>query len=140
MTASTVPPADLVARQTAFVETVQDAGRLDRIEEFVDPAFVDHCAPPGLPRGPEGVRAVLGAIRAALPDHDARVVHMIASGDLVATHKTFTGTHRGDFFGLPPSGRVVTIRVMDFVRYHDGRIVEHWNTVDASDLAGAARA
>ena len=77
---------------------------------------------------------MLGAIRAGFPDHDAKVIHMVAEGDLVATYKTFTGTNSGDFFGMPPTGRRATIRVMDFVRYEDGRIAEHWNIVDMAGL------
>ena len=87
-----------------------------------------------LPDGPEGVRAVLGAIRAGFPDHDARVIHMIAEDDLVATYKTFTGTHTGDFFGIPATDRRATIRVMDVVRYRDGVVAEHWNVVDFAGL------
>src|SRR5262245_25322120 len=113
-------------RQRLFVEVLQDRGELDRVEEFVDPEAVDHELPPGLPAGIEGVRAVLGAIRAGFPDHDAEVIHMIAEGDLVATYKSFTGTQTGDFFGITPTGRRATIRVMDFVRYRDGLIAEHW--------------
>jgi predicted ester cyclase len=68
------------------------------------------------------------------PDHDAKVEHMIAEGDLVATHKTFTGTHTGEFFGTAPTGRRATIRVMDIVRYRDGKVAEHWNIVDFAGL------
>ena len=60
------------------------------------------------------------AIRQGFPDHDAQVVHLVAECDLVATYKTFIGTHTGDFFGTPPTGRRATIRVMDLVRYRDG--------------------
>jgi len=78
--------------------------------------------------------AVLGAIRAGFPDHDAEVIHMVSEGDLVATYKTFTGTQTGDFFGIPATGKKATIRVMDVVRYRDGLIVEHWNVVDFAGL------
>ena len=121
-------------RQRLFVEVLQQEGRLDRVEEFVRPDIVDHSLPAGMPAGAAGVRAILGAIRQGFPDHDAQVVHMVAEGDLVATHKTFTGTNTGEFFGMPPTGRRATIRVMDFVRYHDGRIAEHWNIVDLAGL------
>lgn len=121
-------------RQQAFVEVLQDAGELERTDEFVHPDVVDHARPEGAPAGAEGVRAVLGMIRQAFPDHDARVVHMVAEDDLVATYKTFTGTHEGEFFGVPATGRRATIRVMDFVRYDDGRIAEHWNVVDVAGL------
>ena len=121
-------------RQRRFVEVLQERGELDRVEELVAPGFVDHSLPPGVPEGIEGVRVVLGAIRAGFPDHDAEVIHMIAEDDLVATYKTFTGTHTGDFFGIPATGKRATIRVMDFVRYRDGLIVEHWNVVDFAGL------
>ena len=87
-----------------------------------------------MPEGVAGVSAILGAIRAGFPDHDAKVVHMVAEGDLVATYKVFTGTNSGDFFGMPPTGRRATIRVMDFVRYTDGKVAEHWNIVDMAGL------
>jgi steroid delta-isomerase-like uncharacterized protein len=122
------------ARQQSFIETLQSRGQLDRVAEFVHPAFVDHSKVPGLPDGPEGVKAVLGMIREAFPDHDAKVIHMIAEGDLVATYKTFTGTNLGPLFGAPPTGKRATIRVMDFVRYRDGKVAEHWNIVDMAGL------
>ena len=121
-------------RQRAFVRVLQDQGRLDVVDEFVRPDFVDHSSPPGVPSGPDGVRAVLGMIRQAFPDHDATVVQMVAEGDLVATYKTFTGTHLGDFFGVTATGRRATIRVMDFVRYDAGAVAEHWNVVDVAGL------
>jgi steroid delta-isomerase-like uncharacterized protein len=121
-------------RQQSLVETVQNRGELGRIPEFIDQAVVDHSRPPGLPEGIDGVKAILGMIRAGFPDHDAKIVHMIAEGDLVATYKTFTGTNTGALFGAPPTGKKATIRVMDFVRYRDGKVAEHWNIVDMAGL------
>ena len=120
-------------RQRLFVEVLQNQGEIDRVDEFVRPDFENHTARPGSPSGPEAVRSGLAAFRAGFPDHDAEVVHMVAEGDLVATYKTFTGTHTGEFLGIPATGRRATIRVMDVVRYRDGRIAEHWSVVD---LAG----
>ena len=122
------------ARQEAFVEVLQDKGDLSRVGEFVLPDVRDHSAFPGMPGGVEGVMAVLGMIRQAFPDHDAKIIHIVAEGDLVATYKTFTGTHRGEFLGVPPTERRATIRVMDFVRYRDGKVAEHWNIVDIAGL------
>lgn len=122
------------ARQIEFIETLQNRGELERVTEFVHPAFVDHSRVAGVPEGPEGVAAILGMIRQAFPDHDAKIVHIVAEGDLVATYKTFTGTNSGPLFGAPPTGKRATIRVMDFVRYRDGRVAEHWNIVDMAGL------
>jgi steroid delta-isomerase-like uncharacterized protein len=121
-------------RQRLFVEVLQNRGEIDRVEEFVGLDFENHTARPGSPSGPEAVRVPLAAFRAGFPDHDAEVVHMVAEGDLVATYKTLTGTHTGEFLGIPATGRRATIRVMDVVRYRDGRIAEHWSVVDLAGL------
>lgn len=118
-------------RQRLFVEVLQGRGEVDRVDEFVRPDFENHTARPG---APEGIRSGLAAFRAGFPDHDAEVVHLVAEGDLVATYKTFTGTHTGPFMGIPPTGKRATIRVMDIVRYRDGRIAEHWSVVDIAGL------
>jgi predicted ester cyclase len=55
---------------------------------------------------------------------------MLAEGDLVATRKTFRGTHQGPFMGLEPTGKQVEIGLIDIVRVVDGRVTEHWNAVD----------
>jgi predicted ester cyclase len=73
-------------------------------------------------------------LRAAFPDLRAEVVEQIADGDRVATRKIFHGTHRGAFAGIAPTGREVTIAVMDIVRIGEGQIREHWNVVDVSGL------
>ena len=123
-----------VAAQRRFVEEIQNDGDLSVVDELVAEDFVDGTPFPGQGPGPQGVKDVMAAIRAGFPDHDAEIVHMIGEDDLVATYKTFTGTHDGEFLGIPPTGRAATIRVMDFVRYRDGKIVEHCNVVDVAGL------
>jgi steroid delta-isomerase-like uncharacterized protein len=120
--------------QRALVETVQNRGEIERAGEFIADDFVNRTPFPGVPPTLEGAQQIFRMIRGAFPDHDAEVVHMVADGDLVATYKTFTGTHEGEFLGVPPTGRRATIRVMDFVRYSDGKVAEHWNIVDVFGL------
>jgi len=62
------------------------------------------------------------------------VEDQIAEGDKVVTRKVFTGTHRGAFQGIEPTGRPVEIHVIDIVRVAGGQIVEHWNCVDRLGL------
>ncbi len=61
------PAQENKERQRLFVEVLQDQGRLDRVDEFVSPDFVNHSRPPGSPDGPEGVRAIFAAIRQGFP-------------------------------------------------------------------------
>jgi steroid delta-isomerase-like uncharacterized protein len=134
MHAAPSPAAENKASQRRFVEEVQNRGDLDAIDSFLAPEVVDHTPPPGLPGDREGAKLTIGMIRSAFPDHDAVVEHMIAEEDLVATYKTFTGTHRAAFLGVPATGKRATIRVMDFVRFRDGKVSEHWNIVDVAGL------
>ena len=68
---------------------------------------------------------------------------MIGEGDKVATRKTFHGTHEGEFMGIPPTGRRVSIGLIDIVRISEGRVVEHWSMGDnlgmMQQLGGIAR-
>ena len=59
---------------------------------------------------------------------------MIGEGDLVATLKTFSGTHEGEFLGYPPTGLWVTFEVFDLVRVMDGQVTEHWAVIDMDGL------
>jgi predicted ester cyclase len=100
----------------------------------IAPDLVDHSRPPGIAEGPEGVRQQFDGFRAAFSGFNATILHQVAEGDLVVTHKVFRGEHAGEFMGIAPTGRPVEIKVIDIVRLRDGRIVEHWNVVDLLGL------
>jgi predicted ester cyclase len=113
-----------------FVDEVQSAGNIDLIDEICSPEFVNHSAPPGIPADCEGIKIVTAMFRRAFPDSYFTVEDMVAEGDKVATRKTFHGTHEGEFMGIPPSGRSVSMGLMDIVRISEGRVVEHWSVGD----------
>ena len=72
--------------------------------------------------------------RGAFPDSYFIVEDMVAEGEKVATRKTFHGTHEGEFMGIPPSGRAVSMGLIDIVRISDGWVVEHWSMGDTLGL------
>jgi steroid delta-isomerase-like uncharacterized protein len=113
-----------------FIEEVQNQKNWDVFDELHAPDFVNLSSPPGVPSDLEGGRMFLGAFMAAFPDCQFTIEDMIAEGDRVATKKTFTGTHKGEFNGIPPTGRRVTLTFVDILRLRDGKIVEHWLSMD----------
>jgi steroid delta-isomerase-like uncharacterized protein len=117
-----------------MIQEAQIGGNLAVIDELFAVDFVNHTNFPGMPDSRDGVKLVFGTLQAAFPDLDVSVRHMVAEGDDVVTRKTFTGTHGGDFFGLPPTGRPVAFDVIDILRLRDGRITDHWNVVDMFGL------
>ena len=117
-----------------FVEEYQTGHDVAVAEELMADDFIDHS--PFGPMSPDrdGVLALFGMLFAAFPDLRAEIHQQYADGDDVITRKTFRGTHRGDFLGIPPSGTEVAFDVIDIVRVRDGKMVEHWNVVDAMGL------
>lgn len=59
---------------------------------------------------------------------------VIVAGDRVVTCGTFTATHLGEFQGLPPTGKTISLSIMHIDRVEDGKIVEHWGQGDALGL------
>ncbi len=110
-----------------FNRAVIERGDETAFRELMAPDFVNHTAPPGVPKGPEGMWSMLsGVLRPAFPDLRVEIHEQIAEGDLVTTRKSLVGTHAGPLFDLPPTGRPVRIEVIDIVRVRGGRYVEHW--------------
>jgi predicted ester cyclase len=102
--------------------------------ELVAENFVDHSAPPGMPSGRDGVKALFDLFHAAFAGFRAEIHDQVAEDDRVVTRKSFHGRHVGEFMGTAPTGRDVRIDVIDIVRMADGRIAEHWNVVDQLGL------
>ena len=99
-------------------------------EAIIHPDFFDHTNPPGMQHGLEGHKAIVRLFRAVFPDLEWRIDDLIAEGDKVVARTTMRGTHRGEFFGLPPTGRFVEMQGVHIMRIADGRVIEHWGSND----------
>lgn len=110
-----------------FNQEVIAQGNRASFEHLMDPAFVNHAAPAGADAGPEGMwHTFTQVLRPALPDLAVTILEQVAEGELVTTRKMLTGTHTGPLLGVAPTGRPVTIQVIDIVRVRHGRYLEHW--------------
>jgi predicted ester cyclase len=114
-----------------FVEEVQNNKDEAAYDELDDPDFVNLSAPPGVPSDRDGGKAYLWSLFNAFPDSRWTIDDMVAEGDLVVTKKTMRGTHTGEFGGIPATGRPVTLQYVDILRLREGRIVEHWLSMDS---------
>jgi steroid delta-isomerase-like uncharacterized protein len=125
-----VSPEELKAVDHRIVEEALNRGDQAVIDELVAPDFVDHANPPGLPHGPEGFKVALTLFRSAFPDMHVTVEDHVAEGDRVARRMTIQGTHRGDLFGIPPTGKPMATTGIHLVRLAGGKLVEHWGIND----------
>jgi steroid delta-isomerase-like uncharacterized protein len=114
-----------------IVDDMFNEGRLDVSPEIFGPTFVDrgHEGAAANQDGSEGWAAFVKAVREAVPDLNAKIHNLIAEGDYVAMWNTATGTHKGELFGTPASGKRIFMKDFHFFRFFDGKIVEHWNQV-----------
>jgi steroid delta-isomerase-like uncharacterized protein len=122
--------AENKANAARFLEEVINQGKLSVADELSGPNFVDHQAPPGVPPTIEGAKGFIAMFRAAFPDLHYTVEDTIAEGDRVVSRATAHGTMRGDFMGMPASGKSATWSEIHVTRYENGKAVEHWAVVD----------
>jgi predicted SnoaL-like aldol condensation-catalyzing enzyme len=123
------------ATVTRFNKEFIEKGDMNAFNEIIAPEFINQTAPPGVPKGPEGIMYFFNHfLKPAFPDMQVEIERQIAENDMVTTHKVFHVTHKGDFMGIPPTGKNINIEVMDIIRLKNGKFVEHWNVLDWQDV------
>ncbi len=111
-----------------FVEEVINKKNLDAVNELVAEDFVEHIPFPGQGPGREGLKHALSIFLSAFPDLQWILEEQIAEGEKVVSRFTMTGTHRGEFLGIAPTGNPVNVWgvVIDVVRddkFAESRII-----------------
>jgi steroid delta-isomerase-like uncharacterized protein len=117
-----------------FFEEVWNKGNLSVVDELLAPNFIDHNQPPGFPRGLKGYKASVNMFRSAFPDIQFTFDQILAEGDRLAIRQTVRGTHQGDFMGIPPTGKQVTLGSMTFFHLQDGKVIERWGISEIPGL------
>jgi steroid delta-isomerase-like uncharacterized protein len=111
-----------------------NSGDLDTIskaiDEFVAPDVLFHAPVPMDVTGAEALKRVWEVLLRAFPDIHVALEETVTEGDKVVARNTVTGTHRGEYRGLPPTGRTVTYSEIFIFRFADGRIAEIRGVVD----------
>ena len=116
-----------------FYEEVYGDWNMALVDEVVSPRFTSHDWPEDGPTGPQAFRDYYAAIRTAVPDARYEVDDLIAEGDRVVVRWRLLGTHEGDFRGIAPTGRAITLKGIAIYRVDDGKLMERWVV---SDLHG----
>jgi steroid delta-isomerase-like uncharacterized protein len=116
-----------------FYDEVVNEGKLEVIDEIVSPDLIDHDETPGS-GGREGFREFVAMFRLAFPDTKWIVEDLIEEGDKVVARVKITGTQKGEFMGMPASGRPIEVATIDIVRFAGGKAAEHWGTTDSGSM------
>lgn len=112
-------------------------GRLDApalAADYAEDAVVESPLAGGTTRGREAIEQVFQTYFKAFPDMETTQHDVVIDGDRAAVFATFTGTDRGGFMGMPPTGRRVAIRVVFLYHFKDGRITSDRRVYDFTSV------
>ncbi len=127
-------PKENAAVVRRFVEEVITQGDIDSASQFVWEDVVEQVPLPGQGPGLKGLQDVLRGMRSGFPDLNFAINEQIAEGDKVASRFEWTGTHRGEFLGVPATGRPVRVWGIVIDRLEEGRIKDTRIIMDSLGL------
>lgn len=116
------------------MEEFKNKANLNIVDELFAPDFVHHLPDPRIPPGRGGTKALGGLVFTAFPDVHATIEDLIAEGDKVVERTTARATHRGEFSGIPATGKPVMWTEIHVYRLKNGKIVEHWPEINLLGL------
>ena len=104
------------------------------VDAFLAPHYQRHLSPSTAPLPREGFQQRLARFHAAFPDVQRTIEDMVAAGDRVVVRVTLRATHQGTFRGMAPTGKRVTVSLIEILRIEGDTIVESWGGLDLGDL------
>jgi len=119
-----------------FIDRVLNQGEIEETGRYFWEDVVEEVPMPGQGPGLKGLQDVLRGMKAGFPDIHWKVEEQMSEGDRVMTRFVWTGTHRGPFLGIPPTGRHVSVWGIVIDRLVDGRIKQTRIIMDTLGLMG----
>ena len=116
-----------------FIEEIFVKGNVDAVDKLVTHDFVPHSWPSVAP-GTDSLKQAVKRVFAGLAGVSMKIEDMIAQDDKVAVRLTAHATHKGDFMGLPATGKEYTISETHIFHMRDGKVAEHWRDADMLGL------
>lgn len=111
-----------------------DDRKMEQALDLLAPNFVAHLAGVPKPLDGEGFKQFGMSFYLAFNQGQHVFNEVVVADDKVVTWGTFTATHLGEFQGLPPTGKQISLSIMHIDRVENGKIVEHWGQGDALGL------
>ncbi len=112
----------------------------ERVQAVLAPDFLSHDWPEDSPKGVDGFYDFYGPVLASFPDAHYAVHDLIAEGDKVTVYWTLKGTHKGDFMGMPPTNREISMDGIAIYRVENERLKERWVVYDFYAMVEQVRA
>ena len=115
-------------------QEIYNSNDLDALNEVVSENMLTPRIMPGIPSGIDGAKAAHQIMLTGFPDYQTVIDDLIAEGDRVVARITMSGTHTGNFMGIPATGKRIEFTGIYIARIADSKIVEHWGEEDGVSL------
>ncbi len=129
----TTPEEQNEALIRQVLELINDRN-LDAAFELYAPDYIYHGPGGQELRGRDAIRGLWAVFLTGFPDLHSTVDDVISEGDKLVLRWTVQGTHTGEFLGIPPSNKQMSLPVTEIFRIADGQLVEAWDQYDRLDL------
>ena len=114
-----------------FIEEIVNTGNTNNISEFIDPKYIDHNDKEHNVTGIEGAKAHIIAVRGTYPDLKVSIEQQICEGDTVVSHIIGRATHSGEWLGMKPTNKQITIHGVNIDKFKNNKIIEHWGMANS---------
>ena len=114
-----------------FIEEIINTGNTDNIAEFIDPNYKDHNDKEDEITGIRGAISHIEAVRSTYPDLKISIEQQVCEGDVVVTRIIGKATHSGEWLGMKPTFKPITIHGVNIDRIKNGKIIEHWGMANS---------
>jgi steroid delta-isomerase-like uncharacterized protein len=113
-----------------YAEETFGKGNVAVSDELLSPEYVHHTLLPGITPDREGRKQLAAMLHTAFPDLHVTIEDIATEGDKVAVRWTCSGTHKGEYMGIAPTGKQVTWTGMSIHHIEGGKIAQSWDEVD----------
>lgn len=117
-----------------WIDEVWNRGIRDSIYQYMHPQCIGHIEADQNVLGPDGLVPQWEAIRKGFPDVHIEIEQILCHGEDAVFRWHATGTHRGQFIGIPPTHRIARFSGITWMRWRDGKMVEGWDRWNAGAL------
>ncbi|MCE7042607.1 ester cyclase [Dyadobacter sp. CY312] len=113
-----------------FITFINSASETLAIELISQDALFYVPGQPDPMQGPAGYLSIIAMMRSGFPDIKWTLEDMVSEGDKIAARFTMRGTHQGNFFGVPATGKLIQAQAINFYHLSDGRFVKEYGQPD----------
>jgi steroid delta-isomerase-like uncharacterized protein len=115
----------------AYFNEAWNKGNVAALDHLLSTDYINHTpSTPNPPRGAKGLKPIVLAIRKGFPDLHYEIKELIVTKDRAVARVVMTGTNTGELFGMPPTGKKITVNQINIEKIVHGKIAEHWRVTD----------